>query len=230
MNPGVVHFSSHIYWFSLTCASVIGNEGQDPLECRQVGVGFRWGRGVIRYHPVDLPGFWELLLLLCLSRCLPLLVYTNTLAMRFPYPSWLVLALAMLPTFFNCAFWKHLTSNFFYYLLSLLHPKCFSVFLSSARWKPHFNMTLPSQSLSSCGALHQTLELLPGLQGIKRYCSVWTAVGHQKTGVCAQYPLSGEQKPPHGVQSGTDVNIGKVSHRIPKQGSLLVHEAKSHTL
>ena len=134
MNPGVVHFSSHIYSFSLTCVSVIGNEGQDPLECRQVGVGFRWGRGAIRYHPVDLPGLWELLLLLCLSRCLPLLVYTNTLVgigfhtlpdLFWPWPCF--------PHSYLCAFWKHLTSNFFYYLLSLLHPKYFSVFLSSAR-------------------------------------------------------------------------------------------------
>lgn len=71
--------------------------------------------------------------------------------------------------------------NFSYYLLFWLHLKCFSVFLSSTRWKFHFSLTLPSWSGGSYRVLHQILELLPGLQGIKSYCSVWTASGHQKT-------------------------------------------------
>lgn len=62
------------------------------------------------------------------------------------------------------------------------------------------------------------LGVLPGLQGIKSYCSVWTAAGHQKTGVCAWYPLSGEQNPVPSVQSGTDANMRKVSILTPSQG------------
>lgn len=72
--------------------------------------------------------------------------------------------------------------------------------------------------MDSHGALHQTLELLPGLQGIKSYCSVWIAVGHQETGVCGWYPLSGERNPNPGVQNGIDANVGQVSNLIPNQG------------
>lgn len=48
--------------------------------------------------------------------------------------------------------------------------------------------------------------------------SLWTATGHQKTGVCAQYPLSGEQNPRPGVQRGTDANTSKVSNLTPNRG------------